>query len=378
MTARARPDLDSVDALVVGAGVVGLAVGGALAAAGLETVIAERHRGIGEETSSRNSGVIHAGLYYPPDSHKARLCVRGRELLYDYCGSRGVAHQRCGKLVVAAEARLEALRALLGKSFANGVGDLRWLDGAEARELEPELRCAAALYSPSSGILDVHELMTALLGDFEAAGGMLAAGSEVTRMREAAGGLEVAIASEGETSVLLARRVVNAAGLGAVELARRIEGYPAQRIPRLHLAKGSYFSCPGRPFRRLVYPLPDHASLGIHAGLDLAGNVRFGPDVEWVEAIDYAVDPGRAAHFGAAVRAFWPALDEARLQPDFAGVRPKLVGPGEPPADFLIDGPNEHGIPGLVSLLGIESPGLTAALALGEHVCETLGLSRGS
>jgi L-2-hydroxyglutarate oxidase LhgO len=378
MTARARPDLDSVDALVVGAGVVGLAVGRALAAAGLETVIAERHRGIGEETSSRNSGVIHAGLYYPPDSHKARLCVRGRELLYDYCGSRGVAHQRCGKLVVAAEARLEALRALLGKSLANGVGDLQWLDGAGARELEPELRCAAALYSPSSGILDVHELMTALLGDFEAAGGMLAAGSEVTRMRVAAGGLEVAIASEGEASVLLARRVVNAAGLGAVELARRIEGYPAQRIPRLHLAKGSYFSCPGRPFRRLVYPLPDHASLGIHAGLDLAGNVRFGPDVEWVEAIDYAVDPRRAAHFGAAIRAFWPALDEARLQPDFAGVRPKLVGPGEPPADFLIDGPNEHGIPGLVSLLGIESPGLTAALALGEQVCETLGLSRGS
>ncbi len=377
MSTGAAPVTETVDAVVVGAGVVGLAVARALAVAGLETVVVERNRTIGEETSSRNSGVIHAGLYYPPGSHKVRLCVRGRELLYDYCQARGVAHRRCGKLVVAGEAQLEALRTLLAKGLDNGVADLQWLDGDEARALEPSLRCAAALHSPSSGILDVHELMTALLGDLEAAGGVLAAGSEVTRLRCAPGGLEVEIASEGEASTLLAGRVVNAAGLGAVELAHRTEGYPAGRIPRLHLAKGSYFSCPGRPFRRLVYPLPDYASLGIHAGLDLAGNVRFGPDVEWVAAIDYAVDPERAAHFGAAIRAFWPALDEARLQPDFAGIRPKLVGPGEPPADFLIAGPDEHGIAGLVTLLGIESPGLTAALALGEQVCETLGLSRG-
>jgi L-2-hydroxyglutarate oxidase LhgO len=359
---------DAIDALVIGAGVVGLAVGRALAQAGHETIIVERHRRIGEEASSRNSCVIHSGIYYPKDSLKARLCVAGRRQMYDYCAAKGVAHRRCGKLIVAEESQLASLEALHRKGLGNGVEDLRWLESAEVAALEPAVRCAAALFSPSTGILDVHELMNALLGDFEAAGGILVLDSSVERLRPGTDGIEVEIASEGQTSAVIARNVCNSAGLSAVEVAHRVEGLRNELIPVARYAKGNYFSCTGRPFSHLVYPLPNDAGLGVHATIDLAGNVTFGPDVEWVEEIDYAVDPGRAAEFYAAIREYWPELPDGRLQPSYSGIRAKIVGPGEPAADFMIVGPEEHGISGLVSLFGIESPGLSAALALGDHV----------
>ena len=359
---------ERLDAIVIGAGVVGLAVGRALAQRGLETIVVERHRSIGEECSSRNSGVIHAGIYYPPGSLKARLCVHGKALLYEYCAARGIAHSRCGKLLIAGEAQLPTLRNLHAKAVANGVGDLAWLNPGEVGDLEPEVRCAAALHSPSTGILDPHELMTALLGDLEAAGGALVLDSAVERLRPVSGGLEVEIDGGGEKSAILARRVVNATGLSAVALSRCIEGYPANRIPKAWFAKGNYFSCSGRPFRRLVYPMPTEASLGIHATPDLAGSVRFGPDVEWVEHINYDVDPARAEHFRSAIREYWPGVMDRELQPAYAGIRPKIVGTGEPAADFMIAGPADHGIAGLYNLIGIESPGLTASLAIGEYL----------
>lgn len=352
-----------------------MAVGRALAASGLETLIIERHRRIGEETSSRNSGVIHSGIYYPTGSLKARLCVRGRELLYKYCRDRGVAHQQCGKLIVAHQAQLAALRALQDKGVENGVGDLRWLDASEVHDLEPAVRCAAGLLSPSTGIVDVHELMTSLLGDLEALGGMLVLNSAVQRVRLVNGGLELTIRSGDEASSIVARRLVNSAGLCAIDVARGIEGYPQPHMPAAHLAKGNYFSCTKRPFGRLVYPMPNDAGLGIHATLDLDGSVRFGPDVEWVDAIDYSVDAARSGAFYASIREYWPGLPDDALQPAYAGVRTKLAGPGQQAADFLIAGPQDHGIPGLVSLFGIESPGLTAALAIGEHVRNTLNSS---
>jgi L-2-hydroxyglutarate oxidase LhgO len=361
---------DCVDAVVIGAGVVGLAAGRALARAGLETIVLERHRRIGEEASSRNSGVIHSGIYYPPGSLKARLCVRGKEMLYAYCEERGIRHARCGKLLVAQGPEIPVLEALHARGRANGVADLARLDPAEVRELEPEVRCAAALLSPSTGILDVHELMTALLGDLEAAGGMLVLDTEVERLRRGPDGLELTINSGGATDTFTAQRVVASAGLQAVPLTHRIEGYPAARIPRGYLAKGNYFSCSARPFRRLVYPMPGEAGLGVHATLDLDGSLRFGPDVEWVENVDYAVDPGRAAPFYAAIREYWPDLPAGSLQPAYAGVRSKVAGPGEAAKDFVMAGPAEHGIAGLVNLLGIESPGLTAALAIADHVTD--------
>ena len=360
--------LDAVDVIVVGAGVVGLAVGRALAAAGKDTLIVERRRRFGEETSSRNSGVVHSGIYYSTGSLKARMCVGGREQLYKYCVDRGISHRRCGKLIVAQSEQIAALGALHAKALENGVADLRWLSGSEALELEPAVRCQAALYSPSTGIIDVHQLMTALLGDFEARGGTLVLNSSVQCVRPVAAGLEVTISSGDDEGTVLARQFVNSAGLSAIDLTRRIEGYPTRHIPAAYLAKGSYFSCPGRPFRHLVYPMPNEAGLGIHATLDLDGSVRFGPDVEWVDRIDYSVDARRALGFYASIREYWPALEDGVLQPAYAGIRPKIVGPGKQAADFLIAAAEHHGIPGLVNLLGIESPGLTAALAIGDHV----------
>jgi L-2-hydroxyglutarate oxidase LhgO len=370
--------VESVDALVVGAGVVGLAVARALAQRGREVVVVEAEAGIGRGVSARSSEVVHGGLYYPSGSLKARLCVRGRQLLYAYCAARGVAHRRCGKLVVATdEAQLGALRALQAQALANGVDDLVWLDGAAARALEPELHACAALHSPSSGIVDSHALMLALQADAQAAGAQLAFGSRVRGGRVVAGGIEVEVdAGEAAALRLRARSLVNSAGLGAPALAARIAGVPAATLPRAHRCKGSYFALTGRaPFARLIYPLHDAAGLGVHLTLDLGGQARFGPDTEWLAddaPEDLRVDPARAAAFEAAVRRYWPGLPAAALVPAYAGVRPKIAGPGEPAADFLIAGPAEHGVPGLVQLLGIESPGLTACLAIAETVLARL------
>ncbi|MBA3589634.1 NAD(P)/FAD-dependent oxidoreductase [Methylibium sp.] len=367
--------MEQVDVIVVGAGVVGLAVARALALRGLETLVLERERTIGTGISSRNSEVVHAGLYYPSGSLKARLCVAGRGALYDYCAERGVGHRRCGKLIVATtEAQCAPLAALERQGRANGVQDLQSLNRAQAQALEPQLQCVAALLSPSTGIVDSHALMHSLQGDLERAGGVVALGTPVSSIFAGAphvvqaGGMEIA-----------ARVVVNAAGLFAPALAARIQGLAPASQPVGRFAKGHYFSLAGRPpFSRLIYPLPEAAGLGVHLTLDLAGQVRIGPDVEWVEpdaegGLDYRVDITRAAGFETEIRRYWPGLPAGALQPAYTGVRPKLQSPGEPAQDFRIDGPGEHGIDGLVNLFGIESPGLTACLALAEEVLARLG-----
>lgn len=373
--------MEGVDALVVGAGLVGLAVARALARGGLAVWIVEREAGIGTGVSSRSSEVIHAGLYHSPGSWKARLCVRGRQMLYAYCVERGIAHRRCGKLVVAHdESECGKLPALQAQSRAAGVDDLRLLDGDAARRLEPALACRAALWSPSSGIVDSHALMLSLLGDAEAAGAMLALRSRFVAARRADAHWRVRVAAadgSGDDAVFDARWLVNAGGLGAQAVAAAIEGFPAAAIPPRRLAKGHYFASTVRtPFTRLIYPLPADGGLGVHLTLDLGGQARFGPDVEWLDVdgsvddltLDYRVDASRAAAFAAAVRRYWPALPDAALVPAYSGIRPKIAGPGQPAADFRIDGPAQHGCDGVVQLFGIESPGLTASLALGEAV----------
>ena len=361
---------EKVDAVVIGAGVVGLAVARALALAGREVLVLDAARAIGTGTSSRNSEVIHAGIYYPPGSLKARLCVAGKRALYAYCAERGVPAKAVGKLIVATHDRERPVLAALARTAArNGVADLAELGPAEAARLEPELRCVSALLSPSSGIVDSHALMLSFQGDLEAAGGLVALGSPVEggEVREDGVRLEIGGA---EPLALHARTVVNAAGLAAPAIARSIRGVPPERVPPAYLAKGVYFGLSGvrAPFRRLVYPVPEQAGLGIHATVDLGGQVRFGPDVEWVERPDYEVDPARAEKFTAAIRTYWPGLPDGALRPDYAGIRPKIAGPGEPAADFWIEGPDGHGCPGLVNLFGIESPGLTASLAIADHV----------
>jgi L-2-hydroxyglutarate oxidase LhgO len=371
--------MERVDCVVVGAGVVGLGVARALALAGREVLLLEAADAIGSGTSSRNSEVIHAGLYYPPGSWKALFCVRGRELLYDYCATHGIAHRRCGKLVVATDAAQQpALQALHRRAETCGVHDLQWLSAAEACALEPALRCTAALHSPSTGIVDSHGLMLSLQGEAEAHGALLALKSPLQRLRRVADGFELEVGGD-EAMALHARAVVNSAGLHAVQLASRFEGLaPPLPLPRPYWARGHYFTCPGKPaFSRLVYPLPDAAGLGVHVTLDLAGQMRFGPDVQWIPvaapgAEDYRVDPARAAPFVDAIRRYWPALPDGALQPAYAGIRPKISGPGEAAADFVLQGPAEHGVAGLVNLFGIESPGLTAALAIAERVTEQL------
>ncbi|MDH0865970.1 NAD(P)/FAD-dependent oxidoreductase [Mitsuaria sp. GD03876] len=370
--------MDQVDAVVIGAGVVGLAVGRALAMRGLETLVLEREHAIGTGVSSRNSEVIHAGLYYPAGSLKARLCVRGKQLLYAFCESHGVAHRRCGKLVVATSPeQVEGLRALQRKAGVNGVDDLRWLSREEAIALEPQLRCEAALLSPSTGIVDSHGLMLALQGDLERHGGAVAFGAAVTavrRDRDSGGDRHVVTTADMD---LGARIVVNAAGLHAPLVAAAIDGLPTP--PAARFSKGCYFALQGRaPFSRLVYPLPQDAWLGVHLTLDLGGQARFGPDAQWLdvdrpEDIDYTVDPARADVFYDDVRRYWPALPDGALQPAYSGVRPKIHAPHEPAPDFRVDGPAQHGVPGLVNLMGIESPGLTSALAIAEEVVERLG-----
>ncbi|MES2994139.1 MAG: NAD(P)/FAD-dependent oxidoreductase [Pseudomonadota bacterium] len=370
--------MDRVDAVVIGAGVVGLAVGRALALRGLETIVLERANAIGTGTSSRNSEVIHAGIYYPAGSLKARLCVAGREQLYRYCESHGVEHRRCGKLLVATSAaqcaQLDRIRA---QAAGNGVHDLRLLDAADVRALEPALAASAALHSPSTGIVDSHGLMLALQGDLEAAGGALALLSPVLAIEPAGDGHVVSIGGDAPMQ-LAARYVVNSAGLWAPGLAARIKGVAPALVPEARYAKGSYFSLAGRaPFTHLIYPIPEAAGLGVHLTLDLAGQARFGPDVEWIapatpDHIDYQVDAARADGFEAAIRAYWPGLPAGALQPAYSGVRPKLQSPGEVAHDFVLQGPAEHGIDGLMNLFGIESPGLTSSLALADEVVSRL------
>jgi L-2-hydroxyglutarate oxidase LhgO len=362
--------LDDVDCIVIGAGVIGLAVARALALKGREAIILERERQFGMHTSSRNSEVIHAGIHYPPKSLKAQLCVSGRDLLYRYCAERGVEHRRCGKFTVAtSEAQLATLEKIESNARANGVFDLEWLDAAQARRAEPQLACIRALSSPSTGIIDSHAYMLSLLADAEGAGASIAYGTAVASLRPTPEGIEIMIDGEPDP-VARAHLIVNCAGLTAHYVAASIEGFPARYIPNIRYAKGSYFALTGAsPFDRLVYPAPTEGShLGVHATIDLAGAARFGPDTEWVEAIDYAVDPARATIFADVIRQYWPGLDAGRLYPAYAGIRPKISGPGEATRDFYISGPKDHGLAGIVNLFGIESPGLTASLALGEYI----------
>ena len=364
--------MDTVDCVVIGAGVVGLAVARALALQGREVMVLEAASAIGTGTSSRNSEVIHAGIYYPTMSLKARLCVGGNALLYDYCAERAIDHRRCGKLIVATSAtQAERLNAIAQQAVANGVGDLSLLSRSEALALEPQLDCVAALLSPCTGIIDSHALMLSLQGDIEAAGGVVVLNCAVAHANIADSAIDL-IVNDG--SHLRAGTVVNAAGLQAQSMARQFSGLAAQHVPASHYAKGNYFSLAGRsPFSRLIYPVPEVAGLGVHATRDLGGQMKFGPDVQWVERPDdLAVDPARSVAFYAEVRKYWPGLMDGALQPSYAGIRPKLHGPGEPAADFLIQGCADHGVPGLVNLFGIESPGLTASLAIGQHVVSVL------
>ena len=360
-------DTHEIEAVVIGAGVVGLAVARALAKKGREVVVLERHGAIGTETSSRNSEVIHAGIYYPQGSLKARLCVKGRAALYDFLETRKLPHKRIGKLIVAGDAaEAKALEGIATRALANGVSDLRVLTGAEARAMEPALRCEAALLSPSTGIVDAHAYMLALRGEMEDAGGAIAFNTEAARIETAADGFVV---HAGGTR-LKTKMLVNAAGLRAARVARTIEGLDATHVPELHFARGNYFSCASRaPFSRLIYPAPaGDGGLGVHLTFDMGGQARFGPDVEWIEETetpDYTVDAARGESFYAAIRRYWPALEDGALAPAYAGVRPKLAR-GE--SDFAIAGPQVHGVPGLVNLFGIESPGLTASLAIADEV----------
>jgi len=363
--------VDSVDCVVVGAGVIGLAVARALAIAGREVIVLEAAAGIGTETSSRNSEVIHAGIYYPAGSLMARFCVAGRRALYDFCRDRGVPHRNCGKLIVATSAEEDGkLAGIKARAEANGVEGMRVLSAAEARALEPNLSCTSALLSPATGIIDSHAYMLALQGEAEAAGAMVVFLSPVLAARAGRGGIEVEVGGT-EPVTLRCRLLVNAAGLHAPALARRIAGMPADRVPTGYYAKGNYFTLAARaPFSRLIYPVPVPGGLGVHLTIDLGGQARFGPDVEWIDTLDYTVDPRRADGFYAAVRRYWPALPDGALQPGYAGIRPKITPPGAPAADFVVQGPQTHGVAGLVNLFGIESPGLTASLALAAHVRE--------
>jgi L-2-hydroxyglutarate oxidase LhgO len=363
--------MDSVDTVVIGAGVVGLAIARELAIAGHEVVILEQDAHFGSGTSSRNSEVIHAGIYYAPGSLKATLCVEGREQLYEYCASHGVGHRRCGKLIVATEPdQVAGLDKIERRALAAGVDNLRWLGRDEAIALEPALRCHRALLSPSTGIVDSHGLMLAYLGDAEDRGAMLARRSRVRSVtRGASGGFVLDVDAEGDHTRLACRRLVNSAGLAAPAIARTIDGLDPGLVPPAFMAKGNYFSLGVRcPFSRLIYPIPNEAGLGVHLTIDLGGQGRFGPDVEWVDTENYDVDPRRADGFYEEIRAYWPGLPDGSLQPGYAGIRPKIVGPDAPAADFVISGPAEHGLDGLVNLFGIESPGLTASPAIAGRV----------
>lgn len=368
--------METVDCIVAGAGVIGLAVARELARRGMETIIVEAADAIGTETSSRNSEVIHAGIYYPEGSLKAELCVAGRQKLYAYAAERGIPHKRCGKLIVATlPEQRETLAGIIAKAKANGVDDLVMLGAAEAMAMEPSLTCTAAVHSPSTGIIDSHALMLSLLGEAEDGGAFLSLNTEIVSGRIDGGSfvLQTKDTSTGAGFEIAARHFVNAAGLGANRLAAALEGLDPTFVPPLRYARGNYFSVTGKPaFSRLIYPVPEPGGLGVHLTLDLNGGMRFGPDVEWIEEKDYTVDPRRADHFYGEIRKYWPGLAEGGLSPTYSGIRPKLSGPGEPAADFVIQGPETHGVSGLVNLFGIESPGLTSSLAIAELVVQKI------
>ena len=361
--------------LVVGAGVVGLAIARTAALRGHDVIVAEATGGIGNGVSSRNSEVIHAGIYYPTGSLRARHSTRGRRMLYEFCASHGVTYRKCGKLIVATDAaELVKVETLLAQGVLSGVEGLEMIGGNAARALESVLACIGALSSPESGIIDSHGYMLALWGELEDRGGSIAFETSVERMSYAAPHWQVQFGGRDAGAVAF-DAVVNSAGLGAQALARRIEGYPADKVPPLVLAKGNYFGFAGRPvFSRLIYPTPVDGGLGVHATLDLAGRMRFGPDVEWIDHESYTVDPRRADSFYQRIRAYWPGLPDGSLVPDYCGIRPKLTGPGEKPADFMIAGEPAHGLPRLVNLFGIESPGLTSSLSLAEEVVDYLAV----
>ncbi len=366
-------DEAEIQTVVIGAGIVGLACARALSMAGHEVIVLEAADAIGTETSSRNSEVIHAGIYYPAGSNKARLCVAGKLALYDYCESHGVPFRNCGKLIVATEdGQVDDLGAIVGKANANGVHDLVQISAADAQKLEPAVRCVAAVHSPSTGIVDSHSLMLAYQGDAEDHGAMIAFNAPVERAEVTGDGILLMVG--GETPMRLkAGNVVNSAGLSAPDLARRFDGLDPTTVPKSYYCKGSYFTVTGKnPFTRLIYPMPQQAGLGVHVTLDMGGQLRFGPDTEWVDGLDYEVDLTRADSFYEAVRTYWPDLPDRALEPGYSGIRPKISAPGEPSADFLIHGPEETKAPGLVNLFGIESPGLTASLAIGAEVRELL------
>jgi len=361
--------MDQVECVIVGAGVVGLAIARRLAQVGREVVIVEAAEGIGTGTSSRNSEVIHAGIYYPAGSAMARMCVTGKQALYAYCADRGIPYRNCGKLIVATRPEeAEKLQSIKARAAANAVHDLQVLSADAARELEPALHCEAALLSPSTGIVDSHALMLSLQGEAEAAGAAFAFYAPLLQARVAASHLEIDVGGDAPMS-LQCKWLINAAGLGATTVARQIDGMPIDRVPPAYLAKGNYFSCGVRsPFSRLIYPVPEPGGLGVHLTLDLAGQARFGPDVEWIDRIDYTVDPARAERFYPAIRRYWPGLPDGALIPAYAGIRPKIVPPAVATQDFTIQGPKDHGVAGLINLFGIESPGLTSCLAIADHV----------
>lgn len=364
--------MDSVDVVIIGGGVVGLAIAAELARRGREPLILEAAETFGTEVSSRNSGVIHAGIYYPRGSLRARLCVKGRDLLYEFCARHDIPHKRCGKIIVASsEAQRGALEQIHAAAAGNGV-PLGILDRSQALALEPEVSCVAALLSETTGIIDVHAYMLALLGLAEDHGAVLVCRQRVTRLVLEKDGVLVGV--EGGEPSLRARLVINSAGLDAPQTARLMEGFPREHIPGDWLAKGNYFTLTGlTPFKRLVYPIPEPGGLGVHVTLDLDGRARFGPDVEWVQSRDYNVDPQRAQRFYAAIRSYWPHLKDNALQPGYSGIRPKITGPGEPAADFRIEGPAAHGVSSVINLFGIESPGLTSSLAIAQDVAEMAG-----
>lgn len=363
---------EHLDCVIIGAGVVGLACARALAMAGREVYVLEAENAIGTITSARNSEVIHAGLYYPKGSLKGRLCVRGKALLYDYLEDHGLEHQRCGKFVVATnEEEITILNQVIKKAAANGCDDLQLIESSEAQALEPELNCLKALVSPSTGIMDSHAYMLSLQGEIEAHGGALALNAPVLQGAIKKEGVLLQIGGE-EPMEVLCKTVINSAGLDAQKMAGLITGFPTNHIPSSHLCKGNYFTLSGHaPFSRLIYPVPGAAGLGCHYTRDLGGQGRFGPDTEWVKHIDYQVDPNRGDSFYAQIRRYWPGLKDGALTPAYSGMRPKIQAPGEPAHDFMIEGPAHHGVKGLVNLFGIESPGLTSSLAIGE-VVETL------
>ena len=374
MTPLPASGVDQVECVVVGAGVVGLAVARALALAGREVLVLEAANAIGTGTSSRNSEVIHAGLYYAAGSLKARLCVQGNAQLYAYCAERGIGHRRCGKLLVATDvAQLAQLQGIIEKAQRNGVHDLQMLSQAQAQALEPDLTCVGAIFSPSTGIVDSHGFMLALQGDLENAGGILVLNTALEHAEYTQAAIKL-VAKDG--TCLQARVVINAAGLHAPALARRIQGLAPEHVPQAYFAKGNYFTLAGRaPFSRLIYPVPQAAGLGVHLTLDLGGQAKFGPDVQWVNSPeDLAVDAARGDAFYAEVRKYWPGLQDGALMPGYAGIRPKINGPDEATRDFMIQGVAEHGVPGLVNLFGIESPGLTSALAIADHVAKLLAI----